>query len=1147
MTHKETVEKIAIDGWQQVDKLSQALLSGSAKTIHAAGLTGSAAAVVTSQLWRKLPSAVIVIMNDADEAAYFYNDAALLAGRNDVFFFPSLYRKGYKIGDVDAANEVMRTSVLLRLNELCSHGVESNPLIVTYPEALGEKVMSRRQASELSVRVVKGSDIDYTAFGQRLRAIGLVETDYVYEPGQWSARGSIIDVFPFGSPLPVRIDFFGDTVDSIRTFDVQSQLSEAWLDSVNIIGSLGNRPADMVPLTRYLPKATVVVAKDFGYVYESLEALPDDGRVRGDILRSELAPMMKVSLGTPQASARRGQSATSDTSVIPFDTSPQPLVHKNFDLLAKEMKEYRKRGYRLFILSDNDKQRQRLEEILRSGQFKCREGQSQEGETKVEDIGWVDIGLHEGWTDNRRKACFWTERQIFDRYKRVHLQGETARRGKAALTLKELREMHVGDYIVHIDMGIGRFGGLVRVPLSTPHTSSSDRNRDEEHKKSHNEGEYQEVVRIIYANNDKVDVSIHSLYKISKYKGKDTDAPPVLSTLGTGAWDRLKQRTKKRVKDIARDLIKLYAERRKAKGFAFSSDTYMQHELEASFIYEDTPDQTKATIDVKKDMESSAPMDRLVCGDVGFGKTEVAIRAAFKAACDSKQTAVLVPTTVLALQHYHTFSERLKEMPVKVEYLTRARGTKKTREILDGIADGSIDIVIGTHKLTGKGVKWHDLGLLIIDEEQKFGVSTKEKLRKIRTSVDTLTMSATPIPRTLQFSLMGARDMSVITTPPANRYPITTEVHEFSADIIAEAISSEMARGGQVFFVSNRINGLPALAAMIQRRVPGARVAIGHGQMRAEDLERIIIGFINYEYDILLSTTIVENGIDIPNANTIIINDAQRFGLADLHQMRGRVGRSNKKAYCYLLVPSKAVLTAEARRRLEAVETFASLGSGFQLSMQDLDIRGAGNLLGAEQSGFMEEMGYETYQKILSQAVKELKRDEFSDVFTPQEASRAHDGAGYWADDCVIDSDLPMYFPELYVPTSSERLLLYKELDRITDDATLDKYKAMLRDRFGQLPHEAEELLQVVPLRAFGKHLGMERIILKQGEMRLYMPADATSGYYKSEVFGAVIDYVCRNPRRCNMAEKKGKRFAVIKDVPSVGAAVAVLREMDNK
>ena len=1133
MKDEEKVGIIGSDDWQEVDKLSEMLSSGRVKTIRAAGLTGSSASVVMSLLWRKLPSAVLVIMNDADEAGYFYNDTAQLAPREDVFFFPSSYRKGYKNGDVDAANEVMRTSLLLRLSSRGSRsGSKNSPLIVTYPDALGESLIAPGVAKALSVHVDKGTDVDYAAFQDRLRAIGLVETDYVYEPGQWSARGSIIDIFSFGSPFPVRIDFFGDTVESIRTFDVQSQLSETWLDSVDIIGTGDSDEAETVPLTRYLPKGTVVVAKDFGYVYESLEASSDDVNISGETLKDELSKFKKVEFSTATAPVTDRKKASSDSSAIRFDTSPQPLVHKNFGLLAKEINEYRRRGYRLYILSDNDKQRQRLKEILQSGQFNQKEELSGQSETAVDDIGWIDIGLHEGWTDHGRKICFWTERQIFDRYQRVHLQRETARRGKAALTMKELREMHVGDYIVHIDMGIGRFGGLVRVPLTANSTNDND---------------YQEVVRIIYANNDKVDVSIHSLYKISKYKAKDTDAPPVLSTLGTGAWDRLKQRAKKRVKDIARDLIKLYAERRKAKGFAFSSDTYLQHEMEASFIYEDTPDQTKATLDVKKDMESSAPMDRLVCGDVGFGKTEVAIRAAFKAACDGKQTAVLVPTTVLALQHYHTFTERLRDMPVKVDYLTRARGTSKTREILAGIADGSIDIIIGTHKLTGKTVKWHDLGLLVIDEEQKFGVSTKEKLRQIRTSVDTLTMSATPIPRTLQFSLMGARDMSVITTPPANRYPISTEVHEFSSEVIAEAINYEMSRGGQVFFVSNRINGLPSLAAMIQRKCPSARVAIGHGQMKAEDLERIIIGFINYEYDILLSTTIVENGIDIPNANTIIINDAQRFGLADLHQMRGRVGRSNKKAYCYLLIPSKASLTPEARRRLEAVETFAELGSGFQLSMQDLDIRGAGNLLGAEQSGFMEEMGYETYQKILSQAVKELKRDEFSDVFASQKAPTTYAESESWVDDCVIDSDLPMYFPELYVPTSSERLLLYKELDRITDDATLDKYKAMLKDRFGELPHEAEELLQVVPLRDIGRHLGMERIVLKQGEMRMFMPADTTSGYYKSDTFGTVIDYVCRNARRCNMAEKKGKRFVVVKDVPSVETAVAVLKEIDNK
>ena len=689
--------------------------------------------------------------------------------------------------------------------------------------------------------------------------------------------------------------------------------------------------------------------------------------------------------------------------------------------------------------------------------------------------------------------------------------------------MKELQEMEPGDFIVHVDFGIGKFGGLVRVPAGNS---------------------YQEMIRIIYQHNDKVDVSIHSLYKISKYRRSDTGEPPRLSTLGTGAWDRLKEKTKKRIKDIARDLIKLYAQRRHEKGYAFSGDSYLQHELEASFLYEDTPDQSKATQDVKADMESQRPMDRLVCGDVGFGKTEVAVRAAFKAACDSKQVAVLVPTTVLAYQHYQTFKNRLKGMPVRVDYLSRARSAKQTKQVLTDLEDGKIDILIGTHKLLGKSVKWHDLGLLIIDEEQKFGVSTKEKLRKMKTNVDTLTMSATPIPRTLQFSLMGARDMSIIRTPPPNRYPIHTELATFSHEVIADAINFEMSRNGQVYFVHDRINGLQEIANLIHKYVPDCRVAIGHGQMPPDKLEKVLMGFMNYDYDVLLSTTIVENGIDISNANTMIINDAHRFGLSDLHQMRGRVGRSNRKAFCYLLAPPKTSLTPEARRRLEALENFSELGSGFDLAMQDLDIRGAGNLLGAEQSGFMEDLGYETYQKILSQAVTELKNDEFHELYAEQIAQGKDISGDEFVEDCAIESDLEMYFPDNYVPGSSERMLLYRELDNINNDNDLETYRQRLMDRFGEVPHEALELMQVVPLRRLGKRLGCEKIMLRQGKMNMQFVANPDSAYYQSKTFSAVINYVGNHPRQCDFKQVGTRRLLTVSQIPTVEAAVNVLRAM---
>ena len=772
------------------------------------------------------------------------------------------------------------------------------------------------------------------------------------------------------------------------------------------------------------------------------------------------------------------------------------------------------KGYRLYVFADSKKQTERLKDIF---------ADMDAPQAKSIVFEPVDHTLHEGFVDDDLKVCYFTDHQIFDRYHKYNLRSDAARSGKMALSMKELQEMEPGDFIVHVDFGIGKFGGLVRVP-----TGDS----------------YQEMIRIIYQNNDIVDVSIHSLYKISKYRNSNTDEPPRLSTLGTGAWEKLKNKTKKKIKDIARDLIKLYATRRHQEGFAYSADSYMQHELEASFLYEDTPDQYKATQDVKGDMESRRPMDRLVCGDVGFGKTEVAVRAAFKAACDSKQVAVLVPTTVLAYQHYQTFKKRLEQFPVRVDYLSRARTAKQTREVLADLEQGKIDILIGTHKLIGKSVKWKDLGLLIIDEEQKFGVSTKEKLRKLKSNVDTLTMSATPIPRTLQFSLMGARDMSIIRTPPPNRYPIQTELTTFGHEVIADAINFEMSRNGQVYFVNDRINNLPAIAELIHKYVPDARIAIGHGQMKPEELENILMGFMNYDYDVLLSTTIVANGIDISNANTIIINDAHRFGLSDLHQMRGRVGRSNRKAFCYLLAPPKSVLSQDARRRLEALETFSELGSGFNLAMQDLDIRGAGNLLGAEQSGFMADLGYETYQKILNQALAELKNDEFQDLYAEQIAEGKQVTGDDFVDDCSIESDLEMYFPDNYVPGSSERMLLYRELDRIEDDTELAEYRKRLIDRFGAVPKEGEELMQVVRLRRLGKRLGCEKIILRQGIMQLQFVANSKSVFYQSQMFGKIINYATIAIQRAKLKEKNSKRFMSIKDVHSVEEACNLLEKI---
>ena len=904
-----------------------------------------------------------------------------------------------------------------------------------------------------------------------------------------------------------------------------------------------------------LPEDALLVFKDRLYLCSAIEQIYDNGfskqafteRLEGatemeqeQILR-EMRKENNLVSGIEFRKAISGfrfiemgahPSGTPQTTIT-FNISPQPLFHKNFELLAQTLEDFLLQGYRLYILADSEKQTRRLKEIFESDELRAirnarhQKSPNSEALSVADNITFtpVDHTLHEGFADADLRLCFFTDHQIFDRFHKYNLKSDAARTGKMALTMKELQEMEPGDFIVHVDFGIGKFGGLLRVPVGDS---------------------YQEAIRIYYQHGDIVDVSIHSLYKISKYRRADTGEPPRLSALGTGAWDRLKERTKKRIKDIARDLIKLYSKRRHEKGFSFSADSYLQHELEASFLYEDTPDQSKATQDVKHDMESNRPMDRLVCGDVGFGKTEVAIRAAFKAATDGKQVAVLVPTTVLAFQHYKTFLSRLKEMPVRVDYLSRARTAKQTREVLADLKEGKIDILIGTHKLIGKSVEWHDLGLLIIDEEQKFGVATKEKLRKLKTNVDTLTMSATPIPRTLQFSLMGARDMSIIRTPPPNRYPVQTELGVYGHEIIADAINFEMSRNGQVYFVNDRISNLPEIAALIHKYVPDARVAIGHGQMNPEELEKILIGFMDYDYDVLLSTSIVENGIDISNANTIIINDAHRFGLSDLHQMRGRVGRSNRKAFCYLLAPPKSVLTPEARRRLEALENFSELGSGFNLAMQDLDIRGAGNLLGAEQSGFMEDLGYETYQKILNQAVTELKNEEFQDIYAEEIAQGKEISGDEFVEDCALESDLEMYFPETYVPGSAERMFLYRELDNISDDDQLDAYRKRLEDRFGKMPKEGEQLLLVVPLRRIGKKLGCEKIILKQGRMQMQFVSNPESAYYKSQAFGRALNYISSHTRRCNLKEARGHRFMIVTGITSVGDALEVLKEIDN-
>lgn len=1121
----------------QLGAMAKLLKDGKTRHISLNGLVASAPALFFAAFAERCPYPILFILEDADTAGYFHNDLKALG--IEPFLLPSSYRRAVKYGQRDAGSEILRTETMAALS---AEKTEGKPLyIVTEPSALAERVVSKERLNDQTIRLETGQEVEVVALEKQLRALGFQEVDYVYEPGQFAVRGSILDVYSYSSEYPFRIDFFGDEIDTLRTFEVETQLSLQKRKQVEIVPELAQ--ADHEQLTSFLhllPEETLIVTKDLHYVADRIGKIFDEGfsksaqteqmegksEVEQEAIRQQmLAETKLIGRGkflTDALGFRRIETATSPThtaeAVITCETTPQPLFHKNFDLLLQTLRDDAAGGKRVFILADSQKQNDRLREIFAS---------------KVSESGGapvaftpVDRTLHEGFNDETLGVALYTDHQIFDRFHKYTLRSDKAKQGKMALTMKELREMEPGDFVVHVDFGIGKFAGLVRVPAGES---------------------YQEMIRLVYQHGDIADVSIHSLYKISKYRRAESGEAPRLSILGSGAWNKLKEKTKKRIKDIARDLIKLYAQRRHERGFAFSADNYMQHELEASFLYEDTPDQLKSTQQVKHDMESPRPMDRLVCGDVGFGKTEVAIRAAFKAACDNKQVAVLVPTTVLAFQHFKTFSKRLQGMPVRVDYLSRARTTKQTRQVTEDLAAGKIDILVGTHKLIGKSVKWKDLGLLIIDEEQKFGVATKEKLRQLKTNVDTLTLSATPIPRTLQFSLMGARDMSIMRTPPPNRYPIQTEIATFSSEVIADAINFEMSRGGQVFFVNDRIAGLAPIAEMIHKYVPDCRVGIGHGQMSPEELEKIVMGFMNYDYDVLLSTTIVENGIDISNANTIIINDAHRFGLSDLHQMRGRVGRSNRKAFCYLLAPPLANLTADARRRLEALETFSELGSGFSIAMQDLDIRGAGNLLGAEQSGFMEDLGYETYQKILTQAVTELKNDEFQDLYAEQIAQGEAISGDDFVDDCAVESDLEMYFPDNYVPGSSERMLLYRELDNIERDEELEAYRQRLIDRFGPVPRQGEELMLVVPLRRVGRRLGCEKIILRQGRMQMQFVSNTQSAFYQSAAFGRVINYIGYHPRRCNLKEKNGKRSMVVSQVASVKEAVEILKEIDEE
>lgn len=1108
MDLKQLCEKILTPGRREA--VESAVNDNSCRRISLYGLAGSSAPMLMSALpSRGRP--MLVIGDSLDDAGYLYHDLSRVLGENAVLMFPSGYKRSIKYGQVDPPSQIMRTEVL-------NHWFDDLSLryVVTYPEALAEHVATRDTIEAHTLQLAVGSTVDLAETEKWLRENGFQEVDYVYDPGHFAVRGSILDIYGYSCEEPFRIDFFGDEIESIRTFNIETQLSESKHDRISITSNVSQQGKGE-SLLDYIPADTLLWVRDADYTLQRIEAIAtetfsdsaliaDEGDK--DALKHVVEPDRFAESLNNMRQIRFSAAANADaeaSAAIDFGCTPQGIYHKNFDLISDSLLKFIGDGYTVYILSDSEKQIERLRAIF---------------EDRGDDIKFTPVisTIHEGFVDHVTKACIFTDHQIFDRFHKYNLKSDRSRSGKLALSLKELGQIEVGDYVVHVDHGVGRFGGLIRTEVN---------------------GRMQEMIKLVYLNNDILLVSIHSLHKLAKYRGKE-GVEPRINRLGSGAWGKMKERTKSKLKDIARDLIKLYAARKDEKGFAYSPDSYLQQELEASFIYEDTPDQLTATQAVKNDMESARPMDRLICGDVGFGKTEIAIRAAFKAATDNKQTAVLVPTTVLAYQHFNTFKNRLKEFPVRVDYLSRARSAKEVKQIKADLAEGKIDILIGTHKLIGKDIKFKDLGLLIVDEEQKFGVAVKEKLKQMKVNVDTLTMSATPIPRTLQFSLMGARDLSAITTPPANRYPILTSVNAINDDIMLEAVNFEMSRNGQVFIVNHRIEGLYELEAMINRLVPDARTIVAHGQMPPEKLEKAIIDFANHDYDVLLATTIIESGIDMPNVNTIVINNAQNFGLSELHQLRGRVGRSSRKAFCYLLVPPHIPLNPVARRRLQAIESFSELGSGIHIAMQDLDIRGAGNLLGAEQSGFIADLGYETYQRILKEAVLELKNEEFSDTLTPDDSS---DGQEFVAD-CVIESDMELLLPPEYVPQESERISLYKELDGIERELDLQQFKLHLEDRFGKIPKETAELLRIPRLRYLARRLGIEKVVLKQGSMYIYFVDDNNKAYYQSPMFGRLLNFLQANPRRCRIREKNGRRSFAIADVPTVEEAVALLNNV---
>ncbi len=1053
--------------------------------ISVSGLVGSSFSLVLAEVFGTSELPFLLIFNDKEEAAYHLNDLENLLGDQNVLFYPGSYRRPYQIEETDNANVLLRSEVLNRINSR-----KKPALIVTYPEALFEKVVTRKELERNTLKIAINEQLSIDFVNEVLFEYRFKRTDFVTEPGEFSVRGGILDVFSFSNDEPYRIEFFGDEVDSIRTFDVETQLSLEQVKKVSIIPNVENKMIDenRESFLKYIASKTVVFLKSEELFSSAIDNLFKKAKEAFDAIDSEIkrakpselfcnSELLKGQLSEFTTVHLKNSSATDSIS---FHTKPQPSFNKHFNLLIENLNENTEKGYKNYIFCSSEQQAKRFHDIF------------EDAEQHVEQFETIVFPLFQGFIDDDLKLVCYTDHQIFERYHKFQLKNGYAK--KQAITLKEITNLEVGDYVTHIDHGIGKFGGLQKIDV---------------------EGKMQEAIKLFYGERDILYLSIHSLHKISKYNGKDGREPKIYK-LGSDAWKKLKQKTKTRVKEIAFNLIELYAKRRTLKGFAFDPDSYLQAELESSFIYEDTPDQSTATEDVKKDMENERPMDRLVCGDVGFGKTEVAIRAAFKAVDNGKQVAVLVPTTILAFQHFKTFTERLSEMPVKVDYLNRFRTAKERRIVLDGLKDGRLDIVIGTHQLVNKSVEFKDLGLLIIDEEQKFGVAVKDKLKTIKENVDTLTLTATPIPRTLQFSLMAARDLSVITTPPPNRYPVETHVIRFGEESIRDAVRYEISRGGQVFFVHNRIENIKEVAGMIQRLVPDAKIGIGHGQMEGKKLEDLMLRFMNNEFDVLVSTTIIESGLDVPNANTIFINNANNFGLSDLHQMRGRVGRSNKKAFCYFITPEYSAMTDEARKRITALEQFSELGSGINIAMKDLEIRGAGDLLGGEQSGFINEIGFETYQKILAEAIEELKEKEFKNLYEETEGPKKN-----FVKEMTIDTDFELLFPDDYVNNITERLNLYTKLNQLKNEAELQKFEKELLDRFGEMPKQAENLLNSVRIKWIAISMGLERVIMKQKKLVGYFVADQQSEFYQSPSFTKVLQYVQSHPQKVTMKEKQ--------------------------